>query len=409
MMAPLDFQAAGTQARRLRKVVLSMFSVAGLAFLTLGCAQIAVDPGAVDEVSDVSSELLKEAREVTAHSGLVEARDLVAARLAERDDSGGKLEERVIQTTQDPDLVLPDSLAALPERDRERVAMIIIPGTVTGFGGRSMTRPTLRAAARAAEEAGFATHFLETPPRGGVSENASFVANRVAPIFDASDHIIMLALSKGAHDLVFFLQEHAVDLPQEERDKLDLVITLAGTLQGSVVADYFANTFHPVPVTMRTGLHLSGKRKDVAMLKTIARSPWRPDQASRVGEVFPDLTWISMAMVPDGEDGRIRERLWSPRIRGHITKVSPYYSPADGLVESAASILPDEVVVPEWIVRGFGSHAMPNGRYADGTRIAPLTTDPDDETLKPVSGGEVMDAYLRALPQSLLRPSELRG
>jgi hypothetical protein len=65
--------------------------------------------------------------------------------------------------------------------------------------------------------------------------------------------------------------------------------------------------------------------------------------------------------------------------------------------------LPDEVKLTEWIVRAYGSHSMPNGTYPDGSRVAPRTTNPDDEELKPESGGEVMSAYLRALPQSLLR------
>jgi hypothetical protein len=46
---------------------------------------------------------------------------------------------------------------------------------------------------------------------------------------------------------------------------------------------------------------------------------------------------------------------------------------------------------------------MPNGTYRDGTRIAPQTTRPGREKLRPESGAEIMSAYLRALPESLLR------
>ena len=107
-------------------------------------------------------------------------------------------------------------------------------------------------------------------------------------------------------------------------------------------------------------------------------------------------------MIPDGEDARITERLWAPGIRKRIERTSPYFSPADGLVESAASVLPEEVAVPEWIIAAYGSHAMPNGTYRDGTRIAPQTTVPGEEKLKPETGGEVLSAYLRAIPRSIL-------
>ncbi|MCB1229544.1 MAG: hypothetical protein KDN19_04730 [Verrucomicrobiae bacterium] len=350
-----------------------------------------------------ASELLREARVETSEEGLPVARDFLVEELAGDDGSRGSLERRVIRTTRDPALVLPDSFAALSAAERRRVAIVIVPGTQTGFGGPSMTRPCLREAANRAEALGFSTHFIDTPPRGGVPENAELVAEWVEPIFKEADHVVLVMLSKGAHDVVYYLQHYALDLPPQDRAKLNMVLSLAGTLQGSVVADYFANAARFSPVCTRIFLCMRGQSADIGMLKTVARSPWQAEEAGRMGEAFPHLTWVSVAMIPDGADGEIAQRLWSPFVRGRIVNNSPYYSPADGLVESAASVLPDEVEVDEWIVRAFGSHSMPNGHYIDGTLVAPVTQRAGDEQLHPESGGEVMDAYLRALPQSLLR------
>lgn len=371
----------------------------GLALLS-GCALSR--PAPEDNVVGAGT-LLREARAETRVCGLPAARELVTQRLAETDESGGDLERRVIRTTARPDLVLPDSFAALTPSQRQRVAIVIVPGTRTGFGGPSMTRQTLREAARRANEMGFATHFVDTPPRGGVPENAELVARWIAPIYDQADHVVLVMLSKGAHDVVHYLQEHARHLPAAHRRKLKLVLSLAGTLQGSVVADHFANAPRLSAVSTRIFLRLQGNGDQIGMLRTVARTPWTLEAASQIDDAFPRVTWISLAMIPDGEDGEIAERLWSPFVRRRIARTSPYYSPADGLVESAAAILPDEVTVPEWVVRAHGSHSMPNGRYLDGSRVAPATTEEGDETLRPVSGGEVMSAYLRALPQSLLR------
>ncbi len=375
----------------------------GCLLMLSSCALVGPDRYGAAAVAG-GSELLREARSVARSEGLPAARELVVQRLGEADDSGGDLEARVIRTTRDQTLVLPDSLAALSPAARKRVAIVIVPGTKTGFGGPSKTRDCLHEAAKAAESMGFLTRFIDTPPRGGVPENAVLVAEQIEPVFDQADHVILVMLSKGAHDLIYYLQEYALELPAEQRARIGAVLSLVGTVQGSVVADYFANAPRLVPLSTRLMLGVRGHGNQVGMLKTVARSPWRPEDASRMGEAFPNLTWVSLAMVPDGANGEISEKLWSPFLRQRISRNSPYYSPADGLVETAAAVLPDEVDLTEWIVRAYGSHSMPNGRYLDGSPVAPRTTVPGDEELKPVSGGEVMSAYLRALPQSLLAP-----
>lgn len=349
------------------------------------------------------SALLREARAVTEEQGLPAARDLVIERLSAEDESAGDLERRVLRTTRDPGLVLPDSLAALPAERRKKIAMIIVPGTRSGFGSKSnLTQECLHNVAEKGREMGFATHFIQTQPRGEVEANAALVAEQIRPAFAEADKVALVMLSKGAHDVIYYLQEYASRLPEEDREKLVVVLSLAGTLQGSVVADWFAHSPDPAAVSTRIWLRLSGQSKSLSMLDTVARSPWRPEDAARLREDFPNLVWVSVAMVPDGADGEIKDRLWAPGIRRRVRKSSPYYSPTDGLVESAASVLPDEVSVPEWIVLAKGSHSMPNGRYLDGTRVAPLTAVPGVEDLQRESGGEVMSAYLRALPRSLL-------
>jgi hypothetical protein len=250
---------------------------------------------------------------------------------------------------------------------------------------------------------GFSSWFIETEPRGSVDENARFIAGRLREAFLSNDAVVLVMLSKGAHDVIRYLQNDGVELPASHRRKLAVVLSLAGTVQGSVVGDWMAHSARPLPSLTRRWLRVSGQEAAIAMLESIARSPWEEGAAERIGASFPEMTWISIAMVPDGEDGRISERLWSPWVRQRVEKTAPYYSPSDGLVESAASVLPDSVTLPEWVVVGFGSHAMPNGTYRDGTSIAPQTTRRGREKLRPESGAEVMSAYLRALPSSLLR------
>lgn len=348
--------------------------------------------------------LLAGTREVSGRYGLTAAKDYVVEQLSEADDSDGALERRVIRTTADGSLILPDSLAAMPQARRKRTALAIIPGTRAGNqNSRDRTRECLEGAAAQSRAMGFATHFLKTEARGTIEQNADLVASQMRDIFAGSDAVIILMLSKGAHDVIHYLQHGGADLPAAHRGKLVAVISLAGTVQGSVVAEWLVTSRRPLAAATRTWLSVSGQDDAITMLQSIGETPWVPERAVEMGGLYPRLTWVSIAMVPDGTDGRISEKLWSPYLRRRIEKTAPAYSPSDGLVESAASVLPETVQVPEWIVAAYGSHAMPNGTYRDGSRIAPQTTEPGREKLEPETGGEVISAYLRALPQSLLR------
>lgn len=372
------------------------------ALLLAGCAATGAGDGFAG--TKPRSDLIESVRSTTRAEGLATAKRALLAGLAAEDDSGGDLQRRVVRTTADADLVLPDSLAALPAARRARVALAIVPGTkAANPNGKDRTRECLRGAAEVSAAMGFATHFIETEARGAVEENAALVAARMREVFARSDRVILVMLSKGAHDVIRYLQEDGIDLPPADRAKLSVVLSLAGTVQGSVVADWMAHSPRPLALATRRWLRLSGQDAAIDMLESVARSPWDERTAWLLPGRFPQLTWISIAMAPDGEDGRITEHLWAPMVRSRIERTMPYYSPSDGLVESAASVLPDAVEVPEWVVIGSGSHAMPNGAYLGGGRIAPRTTRPGKEKLRPESGGEIMSAYLRALPQSLLR------
>lgn len=376
--------------------------LAVVACVASGC--VSRDPGTRYVGTRPDSRLMETVRAATRDAGLAEAKSKLVEGLVRKDHSHGQLQQRVIRTTADAELVLPDSLAALTPESRARIALAIVPGTkAANPNGRDRTRECLRGAAEVSTAMGFATHFIETEARGTVEENARLIASRMRGVFARSDRVVLVMLSKGAHDVIRYLQEDGVNLPPADRAKLSVVLSLAGTVQGSVVADWMAHSPRPLAATTRRWLRLSGQDSAIDMLESVARSPWDGETARGLKTCFPRLTWISIAMVPDGENGRITEHLWAPYVRKRIERTMPYYSPGDGLVESAASVLPDAVNVPEWVVIGSGSHAMPNGTYLGGGRIAPRTTRPGRENLKPESGGEIMSAYLRAMPKTLLQ------
>jgi hypothetical protein len=70
----------------------------------------------------------------------------------------------------------------------------------------------------------------------------------------------------------------------------------------------------------------------------------------------------------------------------------------DGLVESAASILPPGTGIKQGIIPVFGPHAIALGWYNDELRVAPKTMAGVTDRVEPAAGEEMLSAIFRAIP-----------
>lgn len=347
--------------------------------------------------------LVEKARQISARDGLLKAREFLTEELARRDDSKGAMENRLRRTAADKSLVFPDSLAALPARDRARIGMAFIPGMRAKQGhGVSKAVAALSDASEETARLGFQARLIPAVSRGDVDKNAAGMSEALSEVFAQSDHVILVAKSKGAHDLIYYLRHQGSDLPAAQRAKLKGVCILAGTVQGSFVANWFARNNDPWAAGNRVIMMLSGRGGQIGMLKSVADSPWIGASDQFPLDRFPNLTWVGLAVLPEGEDGRSSGAEWSTFFSEHIRKTSGWESPNDSLVETAAQVLPERVDVPQWIIRLRGTHAFPSGKFLDGSPFTP-DTPPLADGMNPDSGSEIMNAFLRALPQSMLR------
>lgn len=345
-----------------------------------------------------------EVRKISAEEGLPAAREYLVDALVERDDSDGRMESRLMKASASPDYVFPDSLVAMPKSERAKVGIAFIPG-MKAKGGLKPSKPVqaLEAAARESRDLGFQATLIPAVSRGRVDKNAAAMSKALAEVFRDSEQVILLAKSKGAHDLIYYLRHQGAELPLEERKKLKAVCVLAGTVQGSFVADWFAHSCAPWAAGSRAMLVISGRGKQIDMLETVATSPWKGAPEGFPRNTFPNISFINLVVLPDGDDGRSTGTVWSPFMRTQIEKTAGWESPNDTLVETAAETLPEWVDAPQWIVRTSGSHAFPKGEYLDGSKVTPFTEPLEDGTLNPECGAEIMNAFLRSLPSSLLR------
>ncbi len=389
--------------RRPLTTLLPALAAAPLALL-IGCAggpnQTELPPPAAAMGADA---FVDEVRQLAAKEGLPAARAYLVDALVERDDSDGRMERRLIAASREPDLVYPDSLVALPAAARARVGIAFIPG-MKAKGGLKPSKPVqaLSAAAEESRELGFQATLIPAVSRGSVDKNADAMSEALSHVFADADQVILLAKSKGAHDLIYYLRHQGAELPLEQRRKLKAICILAGTVQGSFVADWFAHSNAPWASGSRALLVATGRGRQIDMLETVATSPWKDAPEGFPRNLFPNLTFINLVVLPDGEDGRSTGTVWSPFMREQIEKTAGWESPNDTLVETAAEVLPEWVDAPQWIVRTSGSHAFPKGEYLDGSKVTPFTQPLEDGTLNPECGAEIMNAFLRSLPRSLL-------
>ena len=376
----------------------------GLIGMCVGCTQYRDDPTLPRPAAlSGADEFVDEVRQVSADRGLVAAKDFVSKELVKRDDSKGRLETRLVHTSRDTGFTYPDAIVTLPESRRKAVGIAFIPG-MKAKGGLKPSKPVLALAA-ASEEAGrmgFDSTLIPAISRGQVAKNAEAMSASLATVFEESDEVILLAKSKGSHDLVHYLLHHGSELPAEQRAKLKAAVILGGTVQGSFVADWIANHSDAWATGTRAMLVLTGRSGQLKMLRNVAQSPWTDVPEGFPRESFPNLTFINLVVIPGGEDGRPIGADWSPLLMEQIQKTAGWESPNDSLVETAAGTIPEFIDAPQWIVRTTGTHAFPKGKYLDGSKVTPNTPPLEDGTLNPECGREIMNAFLRALPASVL-------
>lgn len=367
-----------------------------LAVLLGGCAAPQVPE---QKVSNPPGDLLIEARKWTEKNGRVAACKRVAEELAKFDDSNGMFEKRLMRTNADKSFSYMDSVARMPISQRRRTGIYII----LGFNqDRGRSPPIIRRAADRLVEKGFRARVLEVPGRKTVYENAKMVREFLEADLPQVDRAILLGFSKGSADLVEFWLEEAPKLPKRQLQKIHCWTNFAGVLRGSEVSRWLATNRGPKAMLYRTLVNsksgnLVAKFDDLA---SIGYDPWFVEDRKLPSGMAPDFLVINWVVVPEGPKGwaesdPLFKSLGKAGASGRRT-----VGPCDGLVESAASILPERAGLRQWVVRITGSHATLDGVYRNGASVTEGYGNNDELQLE--SGMPLMDDFLRALPRSAI-------
>ncbi len=324
-------------------------------------------PSAYSESGEL--DVLSYIRDTSRIHGLVAAKDEFLKLAKENDDSKGSILERVLQTTKNKKLVFEDSLSNIDPEERKKIGVYFC----LGIGGDDSDNAKLiRMASDRVSELGFKSEMLEVDPNLGSDYNAVLLKKLVKERITKVDKIVFVAASKGASDFITYFLNYGDQLEEKQRNKVKLMVTLSGVIRGSFMAEYMTHANDATALAVRNLLRLTGQKDMLVGVDSLSKDPWQGHNPAKVNNLFPNLKWINFPAVPESEMALTNMSLWSGFMKKPAHRWMKYAGPSDGLVESAASILPPKANMKETIIPVFGPHAMALGRYHDGTRVAPI-------------------------------------
>lgn len=344
-------------------------------------------------------DLLAYIRQVSEDNGLRVARDVLVQELAKKDASRGQLLERILKTTADKNFTYADSFATIPAAERQNIGVYL----VLGIGGeKSANAALIQKAAAGIRELGFQSEMLMVDANLGSDYNSVMLKQMMHERLPKLNKVILVAASKGVADFIKFFLEQSSSLSLEQREKVKLMVSLSGVIRPSFVADYLVNSNQPIPLFVRGLLRLTGKGDTIKGVNSLSMDVWKGHDPIKVKRMFPSMKWLSLPAIPEGPEGVTHLSMWEGFLKTPTYHWQEQGSPMDGLVESAASVLPPDTGLTEYIVPVYGPHAIALGSYTGSLRVAPEAMNGVDDRVVPEAGAEMLSALFRALPVSLI-------
>ncbi|MBK1830880.1 hypothetical protein JIN77_09095 [Verrucomicrobiaceae bacterium R5-34] len=370
-------------------------------WLLASCSPMDTVPGEskAQHPTAASHDLLAQSRQWVTAVGRPQARDQLSKALARQDQSDGQLERRLFKTNAEKDYIFPESLATMPRAERNKTGVYF----VLGFNqDKGRSPPIIRRTVQHMNDLGFRAKFIDVASRQTADNDASVIAKALRQELPKVERAMLLGFSRGSTDLVHFWHGPAHDIPAEELRKIRLWANFAGVLRGSEVARWGALGHDPLAWGFRCFLNWreGAPRTSSADLASIGYDKWQYPGRGFPEAVRDDITVINFVSLPDGTDGWPEEDRHFKWLASTAARQGRVIGPCDGLVESAASILPPQTGIEQWIVRVHGSHSLLGGRYMNGKPVAARYHEGQKNRLQ--SGVTLLDDFVRAVPKSSL-------
>ncbi len=342
-------------------------------------------------------DLVRQAREWRKKDGMKTARDRLLVSLEKMDAGGGAFEKRLLRANADKQFVFADSMAGLTLAQRQRTGIYFLCGFHTATDLSKRVAVNVVEALRAQ---GWHARLIDLKPHETVQQDALRVQVAMEKELPQVDRAMLAGFSKGGLDWMQWFSHEAAKLPARERAKVRLMVSFAGVLRGSMVADWLYRGWPPFAHTTRQYVRLFDQhgRKVIEDVRSVSQDPWMQDPAPSLREIAPDLRVISLVAVPDGPNGYPQAHLGFEVLSRLVAAQWRWVGPLDGMTESASQVLPPGSGVEQHLVRVLGSHALLDGRYLNGAAVSSAFTKKHAEQSQ--GGKELLDDLLRSLPRA---------
>jgi hypothetical protein len=354
-------------------------------------------PSSLGAPATADEDLLLNARKISKTQGMRRAREYLEEAMQRTDSTQGQFERDVIRATRDKTWMAPGSVLRLSKVERSRIGIFVIFGI--DLSGDSPNRELIRRAAKELEHMGFAARLVNTKPAVSYEANARLIGAEFEEMVDKVDHVIFVAASKGVADLLTYMLHDGSRASAQSRAKVRGIVSLSGVVRGSNMAQWLTHSELKRLDVVRAFI---ARRPTQPMegIESLALDPWQGVPRAQLREDFPHLKWISVSMLPAGNDGLVPGNGVMLELQQALIRHGQDFSPSDGLVESAATILPPGTGIPQRIVRGYGPHALALGHFLNGDALAPQNLT--EKGVDPAAGAEILSSFMRALGAELL-------
>ncbi len=306
----------------------------------------------------------------------------------------------MLRTHADKSLCYPATLATLTPAERARTGFFFVLGYRPQ---KARSERVIREAVEGMRARGWHARLVEVGRHRTTTDDAAALQVLLAVELPKVDRAVLVGFSKGGTDCMEWFAGPARDLPARQRSKIRLLMSFAGALRGSSVADWIAQGRGSGALAVRTMVRIREPegRDAVEEARSMGGDPWAEGRLGSLRAITPRLEALSIVAVPDGVDGYPTT---DPQMRSLSLLAGAgrkEIGPNDGMVETGAQVLPAAAGVRQRIIRVFGSHSVLDSRYADGSRVAHAYRLDAKGDAHWKSGLELLDDLMRAVPRSL--------
>jgi hypothetical protein len=326
-------------------------------------------PDVAQATVDTPVDLLWQTREWRQRGGMHYAKLRLEQHLHALQSTHGMLESQMLARRNATGSSQGDALADLPQPLRSRIGIYLTIGGHDRDGG--IGQHMLAGVADNLRKEGWRASMLPFQPYAPSRELSDTMHPFLESELEEVDQAILIGFSIGAQHLLHWSWEHAPSLDPAQKGKIKLIILGSGVTRGSIAADWLirADTYKAAVARSRLLKLNRGDDRVLRLVEDAIEDPWNHPTAKPLSSILPHIRIIQYLTLPEHFSSIPQHDKQAFEFATAMEDDWQWQGPHDGMVESAAQLLPTNDSSEQHIVRVWGAHSVLAGTYADGSKV----------------------------------------